>query len=437
MCKKALCLIFAFLLSIESFAAVVSDNDGSAFITKAEFDSLKNDFQSQLDAYNTSIDSKIDNAIASYLSGINIEAETTLLNNYNSMTLDGNKDRGVRWSSNNNLILCSYSTQKLAMDYFWISGDAFNGKGYATRWSKIVDSENKGRQRKRYWIDENGYVKGRYIWKFWVNGGYTGSVYKTSDEPTINGHTWSSDKALILINNRKQMVYTAIRGNGYATNMHYGSAVYLYHEEQNATNENVGIYPLSETNGEYTADDRKQTPTVTYSGTTTILTSDSEFGFNSSNGQQIGEYPKAGANNFGDSIDVTLSGLFTSYKLSDLKYLNFYQQNKKNDRVKCGIAIATATSDSEITVSGKCSDNGYVILYNKQNADTLWNGQRSSVTDITSWKITDNYVEANKDWKRKLENVNKGDGIFILYLPLDTSVLGTMNINEIKQKKKQ
>ena len=68
--KKALVLFFAFLLSINSFAAVVADNDGSAFITKAEFDSLKNNFQSQLDQYNTQIDNKIDNAIASYLAGI-------------------------------------------------------------------------------------------------------------------------------------------------------------------------------------------------------------------------------------------------------------------------------------------------------------------------------------------------------------------------------
>ena len=73
MWKKALCLIFAFLLSINSFAAVVSDNDGSAFITKAEFDSLKNNFQSQLDQYNANIDNKIDNAIASYLAGISKE----------------------------------------------------------------------------------------------------------------------------------------------------------------------------------------------------------------------------------------------------------------------------------------------------------------------------------------------------------------------------
>ena len=70
--KKVLSLFMIVLLSIESFAAVVSDNDGSAFITKAEFDSLKNNFQSQLDAYNTGIDNKIDTAIASYLAGINV-----------------------------------------------------------------------------------------------------------------------------------------------------------------------------------------------------------------------------------------------------------------------------------------------------------------------------------------------------------------------------
>ena len=57
-------------------AAVVSDNDGSAFITKAEFDSMKNDFQSQIDQYNTSIDSKIDGAIGAYLSGIRISTAT-------------------------------------------------------------------------------------------------------------------------------------------------------------------------------------------------------------------------------------------------------------------------------------------------------------------------------------------------------------------------
>ena len=56
-----------FLLSINSFAAVVADNDGSAFVTKSEFEVLKKNFNDQIDKYNNSIDNKIDGAIASYL----------------------------------------------------------------------------------------------------------------------------------------------------------------------------------------------------------------------------------------------------------------------------------------------------------------------------------------------------------------------------------
>ena len=86
--KRLLALFLVVLMSIESFAAVVSDNDGSAFITKAEFDSLKNNFQAQIDQYNTSIDSKIDGSIASYLAGINMAKQKSLdlpITNYNEM----------------------------------------------------------------------------------------------------------------------------------------------------------------------------------------------------------------------------------------------------------------------------------------------------------------------------------------------------------------
>ncbi len=95
--KKLLALFLVLLLSIDSFAAVVSDNDGSAFITKAEFDSLKNNFQAQIDEYNTNIDNKIDAAIASYLSGIKVEKSeelTSLLNKINDLADDFYIDAG-------------------------------------------------------------------------------------------------------------------------------------------------------------------------------------------------------------------------------------------------------------------------------------------------------------------------------------------------------
>ena len=70
--KRLVALVVVLLLSINSFAAGVGDNDGAAFITKAEFESLKNDFQTQINRYNTSLDNKIDGAIAGYLSALNI-----------------------------------------------------------------------------------------------------------------------------------------------------------------------------------------------------------------------------------------------------------------------------------------------------------------------------------------------------------------------------
>lgn len=70
--KRFISVVLLVIISSISniFATSISDNDGSAFITKAEFDALKSQFQAQIDTYNQGIDSKIDNAIASYLSGV-------------------------------------------------------------------------------------------------------------------------------------------------------------------------------------------------------------------------------------------------------------------------------------------------------------------------------------------------------------------------------
>ena len=70
--KKILALALILLLCAENFAAIVNDNDGAAFITKAEFESMKKDFDKQIEQYNNSIDNKIDGAIAAYLAGFRV-----------------------------------------------------------------------------------------------------------------------------------------------------------------------------------------------------------------------------------------------------------------------------------------------------------------------------------------------------------------------------
>lgn len=80
-CKKNIVIFLSLILlvinSTLNFSAVVSDNDGTAFITKAEFEALKKDFNNQIDKYNISIDGKIDGAIASYLAGVNMSKKKT------------------------------------------------------------------------------------------------------------------------------------------------------------------------------------------------------------------------------------------------------------------------------------------------------------------------------------------------------------------------
>ena len=68
--KKFAALFLVVLMSIDSLAAIVSDNNGAAFITKAEYDSLKNEFMRQVTSINTNIDNKLNDAIQSYLDGI-------------------------------------------------------------------------------------------------------------------------------------------------------------------------------------------------------------------------------------------------------------------------------------------------------------------------------------------------------------------------------
>ena len=71
--KKILSMLLLIILGLTqlmTYGAIVSDNDGTAFVTKAEFESLKNTFSDQVDNYNLSIDNKIDGAIAAYLAGL-------------------------------------------------------------------------------------------------------------------------------------------------------------------------------------------------------------------------------------------------------------------------------------------------------------------------------------------------------------------------------
>ena len=70
--KKLIYIFIVLAMVSQNFAAIISDNDGSAFVTKNEFEALKSDFQNQIEKYSLSIEGKIDGAIANYLAAIRI-----------------------------------------------------------------------------------------------------------------------------------------------------------------------------------------------------------------------------------------------------------------------------------------------------------------------------------------------------------------------------
>ena len=202
--KKALCLIFAFLLSINSFAAVVSDNDGAAFITKAEFDSLKNNFQSQIDQYNTSIDSKIDGAIASYLAGIQIAKQEELKSLINSLGLGfvssdkidfpvTGKGSYRRYFINLGICKCQWSVAATLCQLQYVTG-AIN----VPQWKTINDTSqgifylgettDSGNYKVQQWIKSEPYASVLGI----VTGGsqtITGTTFSIPSKTFTNGDT--------------------------------------------------------------------------------------------------------------------------------------------------------------------------------------------------------------------------------------------------------
>ena len=134
--KRAVATFLVVLMSIESIAAVVGDNDGAAFITKAEFESLKNNFQTQINRYNTSLDNKIDGAIASYIAGITVgktDSLKHLVPNYADMMWVNNFQlfgRWRKWTSN------TAKTENLVDGWFVPS---LNEKRLALRAGSVLD----------------------------------------------------------------------------------------------------------------------------------------------------------------------------------------------------------------------------------------------------------------------------------------------------------
>ena len=135
---KKILIVFALIICMSSsrFAAIVSDNDGSAFVTKSEFEALKSDFNSQIDNYNLSIDRKIDGAIGQYLAGLNLAKKEVLPTKYYDYKIDGNdlgwygKTTGANINLNTNYYLVNNIEASIRMYRYSATDSKFLYKRY-------------------------------------------------------------------------------------------------------------------------------------------------------------------------------------------------------------------------------------------------------------------------------------------------------------------
>ena len=141
--KRLFSLLLIIFLCIENFAAIVSDNDGSAFVTKAEFEAIKRDFADQVMNYQDSVDAKIDGAIANYLAGIKVakQIHVRLISDIETVVGKGYRN----WKSDD---LISHANR---LTTEWIMGNSsavcFRGAGTTSSpggWKDISTGELNG-----------------------------------------------------------------------------------------------------------------------------------------------------------------------------------------------------------------------------------------------------------------------------------------------------
>ena len=404
--KKIVAVAFIFIVSVDSFAAVVSDNDGSAFITKAEFDSLKNDFQSQINQYNTSIDNKIDSAIAAYLMGIKVDKVTELTTPYYQYKIDdGQGSSSIPWwggSTTTNVTLnqtddvpnnmeeliryYKWNTSSSKWDYErwlgtgnwrWNYDDTSNFKRWKTPAKNYIpyivcntDGEllyfgNIGTNiynKRIAFGDSTADRKGTYMnvdtWNGQDNWYGSGSFW---------GARWLIGRAETAVNAK---LLTAVSPD--CTNLYY----YIKIGTNRWTNRGSAIFNLR--------DDMTMTrQDGTLSATTCPTSGYAIHGIYYAEGQPV-----------------------TQKKLQDFAFEQFKEVSQYNCEQKYGVYITTLTADADITLNLNMSTSGTLRLrssVNKGNADA-------------STVIYNNSI-ASGNQKVELKNLKNNTNLFISFLP--------------------
>ena len=423
MCKKALVFFFAFLFSIDSFAAIVSDNDGSAFVTKAEFEALKENFKEQIDNYNTSIDSKIDGAISSYLAGVNLAKKKKIDNYYKSL------ESKVKWSS----------AVGWARQANWpIVKQVFNYRHFArtTAWLKKYTASNQNTYMYYGSSDNNGVFtvidERDMVPTYTLDCDYFFTAYKINSGWTIRDRDpwWDGafdGKSLNNPNGYYVMGYTPNDMSETSPTSWRGIwtiSAYSTSPIYNASNDFV-VLPFGTANTYvYDVGSAVSAQSITLQKHTLGYNATGwQTGFQDIRGESAQSVPASsmvwpntsGGITYPNWNTTKLPWLHTQYKMNELKFNDIIVATGKDLPIKYGVCITNIDSDGTLNTKVKATVNG-TAMFHAGTETITWGTPTSKVDGVK-------YFDCVANIEKEIEfEVEKGDDVWFIYYPSATNV---------------
>ena len=431
--KRLIAIFIIISMNVSSFAAVGA-NDGSAFVTKAEFDALVNTFNEQMDNYEDSIVSKVDGAIANYLASQSKESTYNLPNYYKSIT----DNYTLYWTALDSYMTTEEKpTPQLDIDFEQVSRSwQFSGKitpddekNDTLLYGEFDEGETNfiAKEYKKINPLLTGYV--RYFYGFFTSG--TSTTYKSPangvDEMYLNNPVGVS------FNSYSPGVTSATSN----TSWRFITTVYKYSTdfEDDKKEYTLAPYSLSKTyvyNTSLNDDTQKVTP------------KERKLAYNSSNPSwtwtdtrvdtSVQTVPESDITKNDETINIIdvsntkFPWMQVEYVQNEIKYGAIIDVTNEDLPIKYGIKIADVPEDGKATIYIKPTINGYAILYIGDKT-TDWPGPADK--NIPDGFTVSKLLNANKDATITLD-VKEKDKIWFVFYPQDTTATnGEVEISKI------
>lgn len=470
--KRLLALSLVLILSIESFAAVVGDNDGAAFITKAEFDSLKNDFQSQIDQYNNSIDNKIDGAISGYLEGIRVKKSNKVENKYLTLELHTKqKFKDLKWTkkTNWNLNVCdspvgtNHDQQLIYQNWTMYVGAEKSDKteGYSIKQTGNSGTAASTREY-RIELDKDDAI---YAWGYYSTGVtiwgeqiYFWNNYETRSVSAPGYGPWMPVSIGTITGVVRRPAKLSQNMNRYFGDNQFVEYNWAKSEESLPSDldtlnmDLIRIAPLSVT---YEGFLPKQ-PLTNAADFSSAYNTDNYYGKNKWIGYDSQAYLADLAANPTEKYNINMTvwgnnnharAYYSNFRIMDNLHARWFVDKKMNEAsfatvdtflgktcsIKAGIPITNKLmlkNDDEIKlIIENAGSNGYLVPYISKDPDQTWDGLKTAY-QIDKYRVVKN---VKKEINLEPATVSNEKSLFVVWLPDDDCVLPDITIYQVSE----